>query len=130
MIRKKVLDTRRVRRIDGGFGFIPHRFVTDGFLGSLDAPQLLLYFFLVLVADRNGLSFYSYDLICSLLHMCLDNYVQARNGLIAKDLIAFDGTFFQVLALPDKPLADQAGMPDNGARKDATALVNQIFKRI
>jgi hypothetical protein len=25
MIRKKILDPARVRRIDGGFGFIPHK---------------------------------------------------------------------------------------------------------
>jgi len=34
--------------------------------------------------------------------MSLDQYVEARNGLIAKDLIAFDGTLFQVLCLPAK----------------------------
>jgi hypothetical protein len=32
--------------------------------------------------------------------MDLDQYIKARNGLIEKDLIAFDGTVFQVLELP------------------------------
>ena len=32
MITKKVLVANRIRRIDGGFSFIPHRFLTDGFL--------------------------------------------------------------------------------------------------
>jgi len=67
MIKKKVLDPNRVRCIERGFSFIPHRFLTDGFLASLDQRELLLYFFLVLVSDRQGLSFYSYDAICSLL---------------------------------------------------------------
>ena len=100
MIKKHVLNAQRVRRIDGGFSFIPHRFLTDGFLSALDPYQLLLYFFLVLAADRYGLSFYSYDSICSLLQMSMDQYLQARHALIEKDLIDFDGTIFQVLDLP------------------------------
>ena len=63
-----------------------------------------MYFFLVVAGDRNGLSFYSYDKICTLLQMRLDQYIQARDGLIEKDLIAFDGTVYQVLSLPAKPL--------------------------
>lgn len=101
MIKKKIIDKERVRRIDGGFAFIPHRFLIGGFVSDLSRDQLLLYFFLVLAADRVGLSFYSYDKICTLLEMSLDQYVEARCALIKKDLIAFDGTLFQVLSLPE-----------------------------
>jgi len=38
------------------------------------------------------------------LHINVDEYVAARDSLINKDLIAFDGTLFQVLQLPQKPL--------------------------
>lgn len=103
MITKQVLDTGRIRRINGGFAFIPHRFLTGGFVSALGADELLLYLFLVLAADRYGLSFYGYDKICNLLEMDLDRYVQARGGLIRQDLIAFDGTLFQVLSLPPAP---------------------------
>ncbi|MFH1628256.1 MAG: helix-turn-helix domain-containing protein [Pseudomonadota bacterium] len=103
MIQKKVLRADRIRKIDGGFSFVPHRFLTDGFLSALSQKELLLYFFLVLVSDRNGLSFYSYDVICSLLEVSVDEYVEGRDGLIQKDLIAFDGTLFQVLNLPQQP---------------------------
>lgn len=104
MIKKKILDPNRLRRIDGGFSFIPHRFIADGFLATLTQKELLLYFFLVLVSDRHGLSFYSYDAICSFLQLTVDQYLEARGRLIEKELIAFDGTIFQVLALPPKPL--------------------------
>lgn len=103
MITKKLLAPHRVRRINGGFSFIPHRFLVDGFLASLNQKEILLYLFLVLASDRQGLSFYSYDSICSLLQLTLDQYVEARDGLIEKDLIAFDGTIFQVLELPSEP---------------------------
>ncbi len=103
MITKRVLLANRIRRIDGGFSFIPHRFLTDGFLKALSQQELLLYIFLVLAADRYGLSFYSYDRLCSFLHMTLEQYTAARDGLIGKDLIAFDGTLYQVLSLPSRP---------------------------
>lgn len=73
-----------------------------------------LYLFLILAADRNGVSFYGYDRICSTLELPLDSYLLARNALIDQNLIAFDGTRFQVLSLPQevaltpsKPLQSQ-----------------------
>ena len=104
MIIKKVLVADRIGHIDGGFSFIPHRFLMDGFLQALSQPELLLYIFLILAADRYGLSYYSDDRICSLLHLSVEQYITAREDLIKKDLIAFNGTLFQVLELPQKPL--------------------------
>ena len=83
--------------------YIPHRFLTGGFLASLDQKEILLYLFLVLVSDRHGLSYYSYDMICSLIRLTLDEYIEARDGLLKKDLIGFDGKVFQVLELPATP---------------------------
>jgi hypothetical protein len=135
MIKKKVLNPERIRRIDGGFSFIPHRFLTDGFLASLSQKELLLYLFFTLASDRNGLSFYSYDAICTLLQLNLDQYVEARNSLIDKDLIAFDGTLFQVLDLPPIPVEGLSLKPvrDSDRTEDLSAisqLLKQTFKDI
>lgn len=95
----------RVRSIGGqSFAFLPHRFLREGFLCSLTGDEQRLYLFLLLAADRNGLSFYHYDRISAILEMVIDDYVEARDGLLAKDLIAFDGTRFQVLSLPASPV--------------------------
>lgn len=104
-VEKKPIVADRIRKIEGSFAFIEHRFLRQGFWGVLDQHQLLLYLFLVIVADRNGLSYYSYDKICSLLCITLDEYILARNTLIEQDLIAFDGYLFQVLSLPAKGVA-------------------------
>ena len=119
MLKKKILRPERLRRIDGGFSFIPHRFLLEGFLASLNQKELLLYLFLVLASDRNGLSFYSYDRICTLLQINLEEYIASRDGLIEKDLIAFDGTLFQVLSLPQK-------QPDPQQRVDRSPLEQLI----
>jgi hypothetical protein len=128
MIQKKILNPDRIRRIDKGFSFIPHRFVTDGFLAALGQNELLLYFFLVLVSDRFGLSFYSYDAICSLLEISPDQYIAARNSLIDKDLIAFNGTIFQVLDLPAKPAGARQSTKDRQPQHDIGELIKHILK--
>jgi hypothetical protein len=104
MIEKAPLCPERIRKITGSFAFLEHRFLRDGFWTSLSHHELLLYVFLVLVADRNGLSYYSFDKICALLALSLDDYLMARNALIHQDLVAFDGHLFQVLALPPTPV--------------------------
>jgi hypothetical protein len=104
-IRRAPILPERVRAIDGSFVFVPHRFLRHGFFAALSREERDLYFFLLLAGDRNGLSFYHYDSICSVLECSLDEYVEARNGLIDKDLVAFDGTRFQVMSLPSKPSA-------------------------
>ena len=123
MITKKLLNKERIRRINGGFSFIPHRFLTDGFLISLNQKELLLYFFLVLVSDRHGVSFYAYDSICSLLQLTLDDYIKARDALIKKDLIAFDGTLFQVLELPPKPISGDT------VKEQDPAIIAQVIRQ-
>jgi hypothetical protein len=127
MITKKIINSKRVRCIDGGFSFIPHRFLTDGFLQALSQRELLLYLFLVLASDRHGLSYYAYDTICSLLRFTVDDYIEARNSLLQKDMIAFDGTLFQVLDLPSKPFT----VPNQQENQEAIAhLINHSFKEV
>lgn len=126
MITKRVVNPDRIRKVGKGFSFIPHRFLTGGFLAALQPTEILLYMFLVLAADRYGLSFYSYDAICNLLKFSLDQYIQARNGLIEKDLIAFDGTIFQVLELPVSP--PQANAHQSAEPSPLVALAAKMLK--
>jgi hypothetical protein len=129
MIKKKILNPDRIRRINGGFSFIPHRFVYDGFLASLQQKELLVYLFLVIVSDRHGLSFYSYDAICTLLQLDLDQYISARDGLMDKDLIAFDGTVFQVLDLPATPVLTQSKSQFDPKPKKKSATIAQLIDK-
>lgn len=104
VVTREPIRPDRMRRIGpDGFAFVPNRFLRDGFLAALGPAERELYFLLVVVADRYGLSFYHYDTICSLLQMELETYLHARNALIERDLIAYDGTRFQVLSLPEHP---------------------------
>jgi hypothetical protein len=116
MIERQPIRPDRLRRIgDDTFAFVPHRFLRDGFLATLAADEAALYLFLVLAADRNGISFYGYDRICSGLELTLERYIRVRDALIDKDLVAFDGRRFQVLSLPDKPVLPPSQPLSNAA---------------
>lgn len=128
---KPPLCPERVRSITGSFAFLEHRFLRDGFWARLNHHQLLLYVFLVLVADRNGLSYYSFDKICTLLRISLDEYLLARNALIDHDLLAFDGHLYQVLSLPAQPVANPSPplcTPESMPEHDP-ATIRQILTR-
>jgi len=131
MIEKSTLCANRIRKITGSFAFIEHRFLRDRFFQSLTHHELSLYLFLVLAGDRKGLSCYSYDKICTLLRISVDEYILARNALIDKDLIAFDGRLFQVLSLPQhpamsppRPLKTKSEMEKHGL-----AAINSLIAR-
>jgi hypothetical protein len=100
------LRPERLRKIDGSFAFLPHRFLRDGFWASLDHREILLYVLLALVADRQGMSFYFDDRLAAILRVVLDDFLAARAGLLRKDLLAYDpaGPRYQVLALPPRPV--------------------------
>jgi len=122
------LVSNRVRKINGSFAFIEHRFLRHGFWASLGHEELLLYFFLVLVADRDGLSFYPYDKICSQLTIDIDAYILARDNLISKDLLAFDGTFFQVLSLPEEVVRSRHLLQEKAdMKREDPATIHQLI---
>jgi hypothetical protein len=102
MTQYSLISQQRRRQLKPPFAWIDRRFIFHGFFAELTPSELLLYFFLILVADGDGLSFYHYDKICQHLKMDVDTYIESRNGLIKKNLIAFESPVFQVLSLPDR----------------------------
>jgi hypothetical protein len=104
----------RVRSIDGSFAFVPHRVLRDGFWASLHRDELLLYLLLALVADRQGMSFYSDERLASMMRLVLDDFLVARAALVRKDLVAYDptGHRYQVLSLPTQPIVATAARND------------------
>ncbi len=131
MIHKEPILPQRVRKIQGSFAWIPHSFLRNGFWSSLNHHELLLYLFLVLAADRLGVSYYSFDKICSLVGVNTDEYILARNELINKDLIAFNGHLFQVLSLSEnfKPTVPQPISSQKEMMLRDPATIHQTIRR-
>jgi len=131
MISREPIVPERVRKITGTFSWIDHRLLHDGFLAQMSAVEILLYFFLVLVGDRRGLSFYHYDKICALLKMDADQLLAARARLLEKSLIAFDGERYQVLPLPAR--APKLPPPQSPASRSSARefqALREIFQQL
>jgi hypothetical protein len=122
----------RVRKIDGSFAFLPHRFLRHGFWASLTSDELRLYVFLVLAADRQGMSYYYDDRIAASLRLVLDDFLVARAGLVRKDLVAHDpvGPRYQVLSLPPRPViaSAAAGVAPDECRAGHAAPVRDMIR--
>ena len=112
--RYHVPEPQRVRRIAGSFAWIDHRLLCGGYLAVMTHPEHSLYLFLILVGDRNGVSFYRQEKICDLLGIDAQALAVARDRLVELQLLAFEpysvtspNGFYQVLAV-EKPAPDFA----------------------
>jgi hypothetical protein len=129
MFSRQPIDPLRVRRIRGSFSWIDHRILSDGYLQAMSASEILLYFFLILVGDRNGVSFYSYERICHLLKMTSQEFSRAREGLIRKGLILYYQARYQVLALPEKqPLSAGDSQKCRGGHQQTAKSIAEILQ--
>lgn len=97
---KRILVPARLRRPPAtGWSWVDRRFVHEC-AAHLSRDAVLLYFFLCAVADRHGLSFYGDGTLAAALRMSLPTLISARDELLARDLIAHEVRFTQVLSLP------------------------------
>lgn len=100
--RRRPIRTERVRSIPRSFSWIDRDFLHHGYLQRLNQHELLLYFFLVLVAGPEGTSFWSHGRIAKLLGLEVDHVLEALRGLVRQDLVDFDYPTFQLLSLPER----------------------------
>ncbi|MFQ5866043.1 MAG: hypothetical protein ACE5IW_12520 [bacterium] len=125
------IDPNHIRKITGSFSWLDHRLLHDGYLAAMAPEEMLLYFFLVLVGDRQGVSFYGYDKICTLLKLDLERFLWARDRLVQKSLIACKHGRFQVLQLPEqrKPFV-QVDSASGANREHGLKSLAEIFSNL
>jgi hypothetical protein len=113
MPTKPVLVPTRLRRPPAtGWSWVDRRFVREH-AAHLSRDAVLLYFFLSAVADKHGLSFYANSTVAVSLGMTLPALISARHELLARDLIAHETRWTQVLSLPP-PEPRRCGGPSQG----------------
>jgi hypothetical protein len=97
---KPILVPARLRRPPAtGWSWVDRRFMRE-YAAHLSRDAVLFYFFLSAVADKRGLSFYGDATVAALLGMTLPALISARSELLARDLIAHETRWTQVLSLP------------------------------
>lgn len=98
-VEKRLLDPARVRQIRDGFSWVDRRFVREGWIGELRRDEILLYLFLVCVADKDGLSYYSDARVAATLKIDQLDLDHARRRLVVEGLVAYESPLYQVLQL-------------------------------
>jgi len=100
MTPKPILVPARLRRPPAtGWSWVDLRLVREH-MAYLSREAVLLYFFLCAVAERHGVSFYGDGTLATLLRMTLPALIEARDELLARDLIAHETRWTQVLSVP------------------------------
>lgn len=77
-----------------------HRLVRKGYFKERSREALALYLFLVIVADADGVSYYSENSLCEHLNFTSSELATSHEELIKAELAAYRKPFYQVLALP------------------------------
>ena len=106
----RIPQPQRLRRIQHSFAWIDHRLLRSGFVQTMTHQDQSLYLFLALAADRNGVSFYRKEKICSILGLDFGEFEVARDRLLDMGLLAFQSYsalsvngFFQLLPVDGSP---------------------------
>src|SRR6476660_9340955 len=121
-----ILVPQRLRRPPAtGWSWVDRRFVREH-AARLSRDAVLLYFFLAAVADKHGLSFYGDGTLAALLRMPLPALIEARDELLAGDLIAHEARFIQVLSLPP-PGQRRRRVPGQGLKQLGEILRQAIM---
>jgi len=104
MAIKRLISAARERQLPASYSWVDHRLMRGGFLQDLSIEEIGLYFFLVLVGDNRGLSYYGDKTVCRSLSIPYEALYQARIELVRCDLIAYAPPLYQVLELPASPV--------------------------
>jgi hypothetical protein len=123
-MQKKILRPDRLRQVPAQFSWIDQRLVRENLLRHGGPTAWALYLALVIVADAQGLSYYSDATLSRLLQLDLLQLAQARGQLMAADLVAYQKPLYQVLALP--PATPAAPTP----RLGVCLSVGEILRRV
>ena len=84
-----------------------HRLVRKGHISNHSHGALALYLFLVTVADRNGISYYSDKVLGKHINMNRIDLGKFRRELCRGKLIAYRKPYYQVLKMPHTEAENQ-----------------------
>jgi hypothetical protein len=109
MKKYHIPQPKKIRNIKSSFAWIDHRLMRNGFFELMTHQDIVLYLFLVLVADKNGVSFYRKEKICNAVSLDYNQFEIARDRLVNMKLIAFEGYsvlspngYYQILPIETK----------------------------
>lgn len=127
MIQKRVLSPDRVRRLpQRDWSWIDRRFQRR-FAAKLSGDAVFLYYILVAVSDKNGLSYYSDNSLALMVRTSLAALTKARQELIDLNLVAYQPPLLQVLSLPPDEQSQPRDSQADPLKASATIDLQQLI---
>jgi hypothetical protein len=130
MKTKPILCPERLRHVPAQFSWIDQRLVRDRHIRGRTPRALALYLFLCVVADAQGVSYYSDETTRSMLSFSSEELGAARAELVAAGLIAHRCPFYQVLSLEPGTAGSVARPPEprTGEARSIGEILRSMMK--
>jgi hypothetical protein len=130
-LKKFIINPERIRKVPGSFSWVDREFMRSGYLQVLSAEAILVYFFLLIVGDHQGLSFYGDRHMGRVLKLAGPQLEKARRQLMIQDLIAYQRPMYQVLSLPPGSRAPCSGHPGmlNQKTRSQESWIRSLLKK-
>jgi hypothetical protein len=127
VIQKRVLNPNRVRHLPKcDWSWVDRRFLRE-FASKLSGDAVFLYYILVAVSDKNGLSYYSDNALALMVRTSMPALLRARQELIDHDLVAYHAPLVQVLSLPASEQVRSSTLPSDQAAQASEAAALQML---
>lgn len=127
-IKKRVLCPERLRKVPAQFSWVDQRLVRQRYLSCCDHAAWALYLVLVIVADAEGLSYYSKESLQKMLRLDHGGLSAARTQLCEAGLVVYQNPLYQVLALEESRLAPPP-MPRVGQARSLKEVLAQVLEK-
>jgi hypothetical protein len=127
-IKKRVLCPERLRKVPAQFSWVDQRLARQRYLSCCDHAAWALYLVLVIVADAEGLSYYSNESLQKMLRLDHAGLSAARTQLCEAGLVVYQNPLYQVLALEESRLASPP-MPRVGQARSLKEVLAQVLEK-
>jgi len=127
-IKKRLLCPERLRKTPPQFSWVDQRLVRQGHLRRCDPAAWALYLALVVVADAQGLSYYSDGSLARILAMDPVQLSGARARLCQAGFVAWQAPLYQVLSL-EPAVAEDPRPPRVGGVRGVGEILAAVLEK-
>lgn len=125
-IKKRVLCPQRLRQVPAQFSWVDQRLVRHRYIQRCEPAAWALYLVLVIVADAEGLSYYSDASLGRMLRLDAPGLSAARRQLCQAGLVVYEDPLYQVLALGE-PAAPPSPAPRVGQSRSLKDILAGVL---
>lgn len=127
-IKKRVLCPERLRKVPAQFSWLDQRLVRYRYIERCEVAAWALYLVLAIVADAEGLSYYSDATLSRMLRLEPLGLSAARTALCQAGLLAYQSPLYQVLGL-EALVSPQPSSSRSGQSRSLKDILAQVLEK-